>query len=94
MNENFLCDFQTRMTMNRWKSVVTRSSQTAASLLGPQSCQAPLTRGLGSSGGRGQGGQEGQEGARWWRTAGAVTAASAAAALAIKLSEEQRRCVP
>ena len=79
------------MTMNRWKSVVTRSSQTAASLLGPQSCQAPLTRGLGSSGGRGQGGQEG---ARWWRTAGAVTAASAAAALAIKLSEEQRRCAP
>ena len=76
------------MTMNRWKTVVTRSSQTA-SLLANQSGQTASSRPLSSSSrsGRGQGGQ-GRD--KWWRTAGAVTAASTAA-LAISMAEERKR---
>ena len=76
------------MTMNRWKTVVTRSSQTA-SLLANQSSQTQSSRPLTSS----SGGQErgrGQGSDKWWRTAGAVTAASAAA-LAISMAEERKR---
>ena len=77
------------MTLNHWKTVVSRSSQTA-SLLANQSSQTPSSRPLSSSGGQGRG--RGQGSAKWWRTAGAVTAASAAA-LAISMAEERKRFV-
>ena len=80
------------MTMNRWKTVVTRSSQTA-SLLANQSSQTQSSRPLTSSSGGQERGQErgrGQGSDKWWRTAGAVTAASAAA-LAISMAEERKR---
>ena len=78
------------MTLNRWKTIVTRSSQTA-NLLANQSSQTPTSRPLSpSSGGQGRG--RGQGSAKWWRTAGAVTAASAAA-LAISMAEERKRFV-
>ena len=78
------------MTMNRWKTVVTRSSQ-ATSFLAHQSSQKPSSAPLSSSsssGGQGRG--RGQASDKWWRTAGAVTAASAAA-LAISMAEERKR---
>ena len=80
------------MTMNRWKTVVTRSSQ-AANLIANQSSQKPgSSRPLSSSSssGGGQGRGRGQATDKWWRTAGAVTAASAAA-LAISMAEERKR---
>ena len=77
--------------MNRWKIVVTRSSQ-AANLIANQSSQKPSSRPLSSSSssGGGQGRGRGQATDKWWRTAGAVTAASAAA-LAISMAEERKR---
>jgi len=77
--------------MNRWKTVVTRSSQ-ATNLIANQSSQKPgssrpLSSSSSSAGGQGRGRGQGSD--KWWRTAGAVTAASAAA-LAISMAEERK----